>query len=332
MSYLTSVKIFSKFENSLILDEISGSPLTYTGTTPVISAGHTGNALQMATGTSLHCSNSLGITNAFTIGFWLRPTYPGLAVSTAPAITPLKQALITEANFSYNSGTQVTTASPATFMIWETCTVSGAKTLTVNVNGTSLSATAVSGTYLPNVWHYFWIVYDGTVPRLRIYVDGTLSATVSGGSVPSTLIASSAQFAINDQVIGNGYEVTRNTGLLDEVFVMNTALDDTTSISRAANLGAEYVLDSSLTAYTETYGGAVMNDPQTIQVAGAASDNTDIYLGRSDGKLLRGYRALWQSRRTWASPNETQLVVDQYGTGNVAAPNGLLRTGVMIRT
>jgi hypothetical protein len=330
MSYISNARIFCKFEALPLLEQISGGFLSVQGVSPVLVPGVFGQGLQLSTAEALTCTASTGITNALTVSFWLNPSNPGLAITPSSTITAMKQSLMSVSNFPYNSGTGVTSLSAATFVVWEETQDYGLNVMKIRLVGSSTNVIAASAPYTAGAWHHFWIVYSGSLSVAKIYVDGVNSTTLTG-TLPSSLVSPTYPFQINQSVDGHAYEVFRNLGQLDELFLLNVCLDDIASIARVADLGAEYAIDTPDVVTQEAYFGAITNDPGTIQATGIASTTSEVFVGRSDGTLLRGSRNIWQLNRSFSGTSEADLLQQQYGAG-VEFSGGVLTPSVAIRS
>jgi hypothetical protein len=334
MSYTSNTVLHLPFDGSL-LDRVSGVNMTPTdGKTPEYVTSKFDRAWQLRDDVSASIDAMNGLSTAFTIGFWLRPSYPGMVTNPTTGLTEsLKMPVMSKAVFSYNSTTGETTATFNKFIVWEETQDTGRNRLRVTVNGLT-SATATSNSYTPDTYHYFWIVYSGSGQFIRIYVDMTNSSSTTTGTVPSSLATSTANFMINGGLVGSRYNTVKNTGILEDVVVFNSENTSVSDMYRALNLGAIYVADSTYALYDEVDQGVVFEDSSTVQINAIYGNRGNVYVGRSDGKLLKGTRTLWESRRDFSNGGEVDSlsIITRSTTDNLLIQDGALNvTNAIVR-
>lgn len=329
MTLAANVKLFCTFDDPLLTDARAGAPLDVTGDPVTLAPGFYGTAARLTPGSYLSAATGLSLTNAFSIGFWLRSTRPGVALNNAGLVVPLRMSLMGISGFSYNSGTGATSLSSPKVVLWEECQPSGFNAVSCSVFGAT-TATVTSGSYAPGQWQHLWVVYDGPGGKLKVYLNGSAVFFPSGGAVPASLNASSAKFEVNRGVHGASFETARNRFDLDDLLVLDTAVDDTATIGRAVTLGASHLAETSLADVRESYVGAFYDDPATVQTTAATTDGSDLFSCRSDGRLMRGRRAAWRCRRAWGTDAERAALAARYGN-RVAFADGVLTPTTAIR-
>lgn len=311
------------FDDNTLIDEVSATLPTVTGNTPAVVPAVFNDGWQMDGSTYASYSPSISITNGLTIGFWLSPVNLGMVTNPNTFATEsLLMPVLSRSNFSFGGG--IESATSEQFIIYEQTQSDGQNIMTVQLKG-GTTATISSNPYTAGEFHYFWIVYNGTGPSCNIYIDLQDQTAGTSGTVPSTLSATAAPFAINLSVPGNGYAITRNQGIIDDLVLFNSAQANTV-MNRAVKLGGNYVNDSTLSSADEISQVLVFDDSSTLTVISVASNNGSIYIAGSDGNILRGIRAMWQSRRNFNSDAEIELLdfVTRTGTTTLAIENGAL--------
>lgn len=298
---MTLANIYIPFDSNSLIEQQTTTLPTITGT-PVIVPSVFANGLQMNGSTSASYAISISISTGLSIGFWLKSSNPGMVTGPGFSTLPLYMPVFTRATFTYSVG--VVSASQHQFTIREETQQDGTNVLTaIFVGGTT--ATVSSNPYKTGEYHYFWITFDGTICHIWIdFVDQTASTS---GTVPATLSASIAGFNINDNVAGNGYQIAKNNGIIDDLILFNS-FQSTTVMQRAASYSGNYVATSSLQFTEELDQALVFDDPTTVQINAIASNRGNVYVARSDGSLLRGVKALWDSRRNFNTAKELSLL------------------------
>lgn len=313
--------------DALPLTDPVGSTVVTTGTA-TLADGVFGSALSL---NGVRVSSSpFTITNKLGIGFWLKPKNQGLAHDPVNLdAEPLCQAVIAQGDVNYSAGSFV--ANSPTFIVYEETQEDNQNKLVVILDGLDGSSNpvtrkVVSTAYDCDEWHHFFINYDGATTTLTIYIDLVVDAGTATGTVPTTLNASLEDFRINTVAIGKNYQCVQNTGYMDDLVIFN-ATKTATQVQRLANRGALYVADSSYTSIEEIHQGFIVDDPSTIQITSVFANRGNIYIGRTDGKLLRGVRSLWESRHEFADERELDFltVVTKTADNNSSVTDGVLK-------
>jgi hypothetical protein len=300
MAYTANLHI--TFDASPLFDAATATVLTAVGGTPTLVDAVYDKGWQMD-GAKYAYLSAMNVSAAFTLGFYLKPSNPGMVTNPLNGNTEsLLMPVVSRSNFSYSSHTQSATSQQ--FIIYEATQSDGTNKLYVSLKGATTSLTA-SNSYTANKWHYFWIVYNGATPSCTIYIDLVNQTAGTTGTIPASLSASSAPFAINWAAPGSDYQLARNLGTIDDL-VGFTSVQNTTTMARAAQYGALYVADSDYANREEIDNGLVFDDAETVQINAIANNKGRLYVARSDGRLLRGSRTLWQSRNDF----NTQELLD----------------------
>jgi hypothetical protein len=300
---ISDLKLLLRFQTPSLYEEVSSTTMDAVGgSTPQILQGGgyimSDDQYLMGTGDS-GGGYDIDISDAFTLGFWLYSVNPGVATNSSNG-DPVS---ISMPVISFN---EVGSGNDNTIEITENTTVDGENNLTVTLNGGNYSAS--SEDYAPLKWHYFWIVYTGTT--LYIYVDGirhTLQDVV-GVIPPSIKNSSMLDMFINYSATGYAYNVAKNYGYISDIFLTNTANNSISNIQRVINNGVQYFVDNTYTNLNIEKSSIYFNDPDTITVTSSIDDMSYVYLGRNDGKILRGSPLFWETRRSFAQDGEAELL------------------------
>lgn len=328
MSYASDVIFHIPFDSEPIANAVTTQFLT-SNTTPVMVDGVFGNAWQMPNNDYLQSNDTISPTTALTIGFWLKSVNPGIVTDPNLNISkPLKMPVLAKSTFTVLTSIS---AVSTTFLVWEETQDDGTNVLKAKVKGTKNSAlaeaTITSSPYQVGIFKHFWIVYDGTALSLRLFVDTIEDFGTIIGTIPSTLSVNTSKLTINNNVDGSLWQVTRNQGVIDDLVIFSSAKTTASTIARAANKGALYVADNAYTAVDEIDQAIVFDDPGTAQITSVYSNGGRLYVARSDGKLLRGTKLLWESRREFSNDNEINSLtaVNKGDSGFVRVSLGSLK-------
>jgi hypothetical protein len=346
MAFSPDTSLLASFDQEWPIDAINGA-FNISGNFTTVP-GRFGNAVAL-NGASFDISALDSLSSSFTLGFWLKPL--NLGVVTNPntnATQPLKMALFTKSSPSYSAITKQTTLSSEKFSVWEETQADGTNVLKIRVSGAT-SAILTSSPYSAGTFHHFWIVYNGNNDEelplpfpfpigysyLAMFIDGEAdTGAVLTGDVPSSLNSSTSHFYINNSIDGYAFETIRNFGFLDDLVIFSTSRILKTDLFRALDLGISYITDMDLIDDDEATFGTIFNDTSTIQINSICGNRGSVYVGRSDGQLLKGSRVLWESRRDFSNSNEKDClsIVTRSSTDNYVIQNGTLKvTNAIIR-
>lgn len=303
MAYSLFTKAHLTFDTLPIFDPASGTLPSVTGTA-TLTEGVFNNGLQMADDTFISVP-MVGFTFQWTVGFWLKPTHPGVATNAGTTYA-LRQGLLSKCDSSYAANT--TTISNVVFCIYEEANADKTKQLKVQVG----NATVTSSSYSANEFHHFWISFNGVVPRLKIFIDLIEDTGAStSGSLPSSLPATANAFIVNPIPPGERWRTVRNTAVLDDLVVFDVAYEQPAFAAKAANYGALYVADATLLLSEEIDQAIVFDDVSTIRVNSVFVNRGSLFVSRTDGRLLKGEKLLWHNRRDFNKTAELSQLTRQ---------------------
>lgn len=320
MAYTSDTIFHVTCDAEPLANAVSGNFFTSYGDIPIIEDSVFDGGWKMDDTVYADSTDSIAPTNRFTIGFWLKSVNPGVATNLSNVAVPLKMPVLSKATFT--AGTTVTSSS-YTFIVWEETQTDGTNKLKVKIKGLRSAATAertlTSSSYVVGIFHHFWIAYDGTTDLLNLYIDTIQDAgATQSGTMPTTLSSNPSKLAINDNVPGERYEIARNQGTIDDIIIFNTTKTTGSTIAKAANNGALFVAEANYINAEEIDQAVVFDDPGTAQITSVHGNRSMLYVARSDGKLLRGTKLLWESRREFGNAKElVNLTTVNKGSGGL---------------
>lgn len=324
MSYANTL-FHLTFDELPLTDPVGSTVIT--GGDPELVDGIFGNALSLP-GTNIY-RDAVTVSQKMSFSFWLKSTNPGVAQNPSTnEATALHMAVMFQGVMSYSSG--VFSDSTPSFIFYEKTQSDGTNKLFIVFSGLNIALSPVtytleSSAYDVGKFHHFFVNYNGEANTVTLYInlEEDINA-VTTGSVPATLNTSS-YLTINKDAPGSGYQVIENQGILDDlaIFNKNFALAD---IRRMCNMGVLYVADTSYSDIEEVYHGILFDDPNTVQSNSVFANRGNIYVGRSDGVVLRGTRSIWESRREFSNIREIEnLTIIKKTDDTVSIEDGLLK-------
>jgi len=296
-----------------MVEEVSQTSLvSYGGTATTSTSGYLMQNGQYLFGDGLSSNGyDTSITGDYTLGFWLYPVSPGLAVDAdTGGLMSIEMPVIVFVDGS--------SAEHSIIEITEHTQVSGNNSLKVSERG---GYSAFSGEYEPNKWHHFWITRNSG--SLKIFIDaveqtlqdesGTMAEKVTEG------LNSFLYTYINHSLDGYGETVAKNGGIIDDIFLLNIRNNSQSDMQRVVNDGILYVVDDIYTGTNVVKSDIYINDPEMITINSMIDDLSYIFIGRNDGKIMRGSPLFWETRKSFSDGEE-------YKSGGI--PDSLKGEGV----
>ncbi len=301
---ISDLKLLLRFNTTSIFEEKSQTSMSILGdnSTPVISdAGYLMQDDQYLFGDGIFSNGyDLDFDDEVTIGFWLYPINIGLAIDESTNdLLSIEMPLL---NFVDTSS-----ASTSVIEITEHTQDSGNNSLKISERG---GYSAFSEEYSANTWHYFWITHSPT--GLRIFIDGIEHTLQDEEGVFSANLTPGfdafLNLYINHSLDGYSSSVAKNKGTIDDVFLLNVMNSSESDMQRSINDGIEYVLDDNFTNIDIYKSSIYFNNPETITVNSMVDDLSYIFVGRNDGKILRGSALFWETRRSFSNADEYEYL------------------------
>ena len=293
--FINSLKFLLRFSDTSIYEEVSQTHVVPLGTnlTPIVSSGgYEMQDDQYLFGDGVNSNGYISsITDEYTIGFWLYPINTGVIVdsSTGNLLSVEMPVLI----FTSSDSAEGTVVE-----ITEHTQISGNNSLKISEEDYS----AFSEEYEPNKWHHFLITRN--LSGLQIFVDGKEHTLQSESGSISTLANNGLNVYVNHNLDGYAVDIAKNTGVIDDIFLLNVRNNSLVDIQRIINDGLHYVVDDVFTGSNIVKSDIYMNDSETITINSMIDDLSYIFIGRNDGKIMRGSALFWETRRSFSDSEE----------------------------
>lgn len=312
MSYRTETALHISFKDSPLVDLASGTSMTaWKGplgssvvTVPPTLIEEFGiHGLQLEDDVWHSSGIDLGITDVFSIGFWLKPINRGNPDPDHPQYSSgetLIAGLMSQATENYSSNE--ITLDNLVFDISEEFLSNGNNRLQIKIPGAVLT----SSSYSTGEYHYFWIAYRGSTNTLVMSIDlvPDVGASITG-SVPSSFSPSTAEFAINKLTSGSDSRTVRNVGVLGDLVILNQFLWDNRLVQMASR-SAMNVASNEEYGWIGTSAGSMVSDPGNPTMASISDSRSGILVGSNNGHLYSAERQIWQVRRNFTKNEDLQ--------------------------
>jgi hypothetical protein len=299
---VSELKLLLRFDSDSIFEDVSQTNMLKIGDSDISvladSGGYQMKNDQYLFGDGLSSNGySLDVSTNMSIGFWLYPVSPGLAINpgdSSPSSIEMPLCNFVDSGSSANSVIEIT----------EHTSQSGNNYLQINLEEGKYIIN--SEEYAPLLWHHFWIVYNTT--SITIFIDGKRNTNTSETGSISSIDGSFLDLYINHSVNGYGWNVAKNYGVIDDLTIFNISNTSESDIQRFINDGVLFISDDSNTSTYIFKSDIYFNDPTTITITSLIDDMSYIFVGRNDGKIMRGSPLLWEVRRDFSNSDEISIL------------------------
>lgn len=285
--------------------------------------------LDLSNGVQYETSFDSYISGDFTIAFWMKTTTALGFVRhfITKKKTPKTDAIIAKAEKAIIDEEEI--IDSASFVIIEEAVTETENKLVLKISSDGTSYVNInSSSYLPGLHHYV-VSYDSIHERAKIDVDGIIG---EWEYAPSSIFSSTSTLKLNS--INPNYithqAASRTKILRDLYFKMIPSETETESI-RNVRYGIEYVTDSSLIDSDFIGFATSYTQPNTIATNSIITNGSNIYLGMSNGDLLKGTQSIWDNEFVF-DLSKKNIVLDNSGTADPEyTDNGMKLKSVFIR-
>lgn len=267
----------------------------------------TRNGLAFEENKSYTVNNSYSYPLSWTFAFWWYS--PGLVGFTKHATTrelePKVAPILAIADpVESNSQTQLTNATFALTEIGYSKTKNAIRVY-LSDNGTNISQVTTSEPYDAPGFHYILITYIKDQGRFRIDIDGETGVL---HSAPTVNLQKIGKLRINDVAPGYIAHKTTQTGgyLFDLVFTTYAATGNESL--KGFRYGYEHISEESLFDTRFAYFGLAYSQPTTISTSHIFVDGGNIFVARSNGKIVKGARPVWDKEFNYPNTQSVALL------------------------
>lgn len=309
---IDSLKLLIQFSTEYLFEEISSTYLAVNSdeispSTPVgggvptllpDGAGYVMSDGQYLLGAGIANNGyKVSASNQITVGFWLYPINHGLATNPGGSVESITMPLLTLTDSSTHS---------MVVNFKEHTSENEENYLTIEFNSTDYVLT--SNNYVAGLWHYIWLASDRVSGNINIYIDGKSATASVSGTMPTRVGSEHMDLYINFSQEGYAYNVAKNYGYIDDILVFNESITSDGDIQAVINNGIRYLTDTSFNTKSIDGYNIYFNDPTTVTINSIVDDMSYVYIGRNDGKILRGSPLFWESRKAYADSNEQDVL------------------------
>ena len=271
------------------------------------------------------------------LGFWWNSG--GVVGFTRHAVTrslqPKRAPLLAKADSTKADGFE--TVSNAEFIVSERgySQTQNVIELALCTSGGMPTHTFISEPFTPSGLHHIFVTYreiDASNGYARIDIDGKLGTI---HYAPGGLASQVGEFRLFDI----GYDYTAHAAahadgafITDLIAKCSTSLDSTEA-QKMYTYGWEYIALTENAFQDFTYFGIPYLQPTTVNTNQIYAEGDNIFVVRSDGKILKGFRPIWDREFTYTDENSLNFLrISKQDATRFAewTSEGLKLTGVLV--
>lgn len=300
MSYTSETALFLDFDTSPLYAEGANPEVALTEQNITLENAIFSNGWKMETNSYAEFTKLTDVYDEFSISFWLKPVNLGLASDG----TSLRMPIISQGGFAI-VGDTVSLVDTSSFSIYEETLENGNNQLVLALMNTSNFITYyTSPEYSVGEFHHFWISWFGADQLLKLYIDQEEVAFTASGTVPYFLGSGTFTFKLNYNCPGRVTTNLRNTGTIDDLLILDTYYNDVDLVKRVSKYGGIYISNNDYLLFEEIYQGWLFDDSGTVEITGISNSRGQIYIGKSNGQILKGSKKIWDNRINFGNNKE----------------------------
>lgn len=267
----------------------------------------TRNGLAFEESKSYSANNIYSYSIDWTIAFWWYS--PGLVGFTKHATTRELEPKVAPI---FAIGNPITSSSRTTFSGGTLAITEVGYSKTKNAirvylveNGSDVSQVITSKPYSSPGLHYVLVTYIKNQGRFRIDIDGETGIL---HSAPTSSLQRTGKLRINDIAPGLiAHKTTQVGGYIFDLLFTTLAATDNESL-KAFRYGYEHITEETLFDARFAYFGIAYSQPTTISTSHIFVDGGNIFAARSNGKIVKGARPIWNKEFSYPDTQSVSLL------------------------
>ena len=247
------------------------------------------------------------------VGFTRHVVRRDLQSKTVPIIAKANSTTFTGSGSIFDNSspeeTDSTTFQNGTFFINEVAASKNSNRIQFLLAGATSDGTEIthiydSREYNPGL-HHVLITYLRPEQVVRIDIDGKPGVIKAG---PESLHNDTGQLRINDFIPDfDAHKITQENAYLFDLLIMNLGVNEDVS-KRIMRYGNLYVTDDALADKKFLHFGIEYPRPSTVSSNQILAEGGNLLVSRSNGKLLKGNRPIWDKEFNYLTPRRVNLL------------------------
>lgn len=285
--------------------------------------------LDLSNNTQYETNFTQYVSGDFTLAFWMKTTSVLGFVRhfITHKKTPKTDAVISKSEKAVVSEEEI--LETATFVIIEEASteITNKLVLLLSADGTS-NVRIESNEYTPGLHHYV-VTYDSLNQLARIDLDGIKGTSQAA---PGILFGSTNTLKINSTNPNYlTHQASGRTKLLRDIYFKVIPIDDESESLRNVKYGVEYVTNSILIDTDFVGFGTSYTQPNTIATTSIIANGSNVFIGRSNGDLLKGEQGIWDNEFVFNLDKKNNML-NNYGPSNPSySDNGMTLSQTFVK-
>lgn len=236
-----------------------------------------------------------------TFGFWLysvskrSKVLDGSSISASMPVFDISNTSVNGLNFNVNGGM---------ILVYEKCVFDNFNQLQICLVGSDGSTYEFeSELFETGRFNNFIIAINMEIDEIKLFINGveTVISSINGAGLPGSLGTNgSFNLNINKNIIGETVEFEKNSGILDDLFIINEYVTENYLIKKIISNGFKKSINDISSSFNEFNFNAKISFNQEIKINPPVTCldvfNTDIIAGTQDGLLLKGESNFWNKK------------------------------------
>lgn len=275
---------------------------------PFLTSGPIERAIKLGDG--YFCSYPLGprynnIKINLSVGFWLYSN--SIAERNVDGVnTPIKMPVFDITN-AYVSGNTFSIPG-GILLVYEKCVFDEYNQMIINlIDSSGIVHSFESEVYPTAVFNHFIISINMEINEIKMFINGVETILNSVSGTFPTYIGTNGSFDINinKNIIGSINEFEKNSGIIDDLFVIDEYIIENYIIKKIITKGFKDSLNDITASFNEFRFEASLSFLQEVAsqptISAIEPFNSDVIGGTQDGFLIRGQNSFWNKVYNFAS-------------------------------
>lgn len=279
----------------------------------------------------------------FSVGFWLNSVYKqdiiveSQSLSVIMPVVSISSPFVSNNFYDFNNGI---------FCISEKCVFTNFNLMILTIlkeDGEKIHFE--SEIYETGSFNHFIFSVNSISKKVSLYMNGVesiLTKTEEEDISSPMGTSGSSELFINNSIFGSAFQYSRNTGIVDDLFLVNDNLDEVYKISKIISDGFASYLNEAAGIFSEFVFNAQLSFFQHTKVSPPITSiglsTGDLVAGTQDGLVLKGDSGYWNKKYNLSKESDLKQLSVVYsgsveGDAKIAPGIGLvlIKNGIIIK-
>jgi len=280
-----------------------------------------------------------GADYTLAMGFWyyspntIGRTRHAVTRETTPQIVPI----VAKANSTISLGEETITAGQGEWIVSEVGYSRTQNAIQLAVCGANDDPTDIyiSEPYTPGLTHVFvTVIFTATSNYARIDINGEFGEQHTAlASLEAGMASTVAPVSVNSIGFGQtAHEIVDEDRYISDLVLKANGTTNSAQTVGLARFGPTAILLANSDDTRHTFLGIGYDQPETVTTTQVFGEGSHIFVARSNGEILEGFKPIWSNDYTFSNKNSvSRLTASQTGVPPEWTPGGLKLQGTTIR-